>query len=61
VAEILAWAEAQHPATPEAWGLKVPGRAAETSPAARESADLNGSEHPEGLTPPLPAPRLAPA
>jgi hypothetical protein len=23
VAEILAWAEAQHPATPEAWGLTV--------------------------------------
>lgn len=23
VAEILAWAEAHHPATPEAWGIKI--------------------------------------
>jgi hypothetical protein len=23
VAEILAWAEAQHPATPEAWGIEI--------------------------------------
>jgi len=27
VAEILAWAEAQHPATPEAWGIKIENQA----------------------------------
>lgn len=34
VAEILAWAEAQHPATPEAWGLEVKEREAQIRAAA---------------------------
>jgi hypothetical protein len=36
VAEVLAWAEAQHPATPEAWGIEIEKQA--------DSADGAGSD-----------------
>jgi hypothetical protein len=43
VAEVLAWAEAQHPATPEAWGIKIE-KQADGADGADSGRIANGGE-----------------